>query len=394
MKKINLERLDYPIKELPSGDSLFLHAFRIRGNSPGPHIHIQSSVHGAEVQGNAVIYELLNFFSQNEFSGSLTFVPMANPLAVATKSGTFTQGRFNPQSGNNYNRNYTDVTSLKREISSFDLEEFSKENEDFINNKEFGKLSKSFKEYLLRSLDEAKQGFSLRGLSEERKLGLTLQKLAAPADIVLDLHTGPIAARYLYAGEFSKEKVKDLPFPFTLLIPNEFAGAMDEATFIPWVKLYEYLKENGHVGNFPFEFESYTVELGTEEVISFADAKVDSARILHYLSKRGVLKEELLSDYHLPREKSVLTHLENYKSYYAPRGGLFEYSLKPGDHFKEGDVMGTFLNFKNLKSIDDLKDCTFELLATEPGIVINHNPSAVVSEGTTLFQVFTNSVDR
>ncbi|MCR9206263.1 MAG: hypothetical protein NXH75_16905, partial [Halobacteriovoraceae bacterium] len=72
----------------------------------------------------------------------------------------------------------------------------------------------------------------------------------------------------------------------------------------------------------------------------------------------------------------------------------FEYSLKPGDHFQEGDVMGTFLNFKNLNTIDDLKDCTFELLASEPGIVINHNPSAVVSEGTTLFQVFTNSIER
>lgn len=394
MNSSPLERLDYPIKELPSGDSLYLHAFRIRGKGPGPHVHIQSSVHGAEVQGNAVIYELLSFFSQNEFNGSLTFVPMANPIAVATKTGTYTQGRFNPQSGNNYNRNYTDITSLKREICAFDLEEFAKENEELINKKEFSKLGKSYKEYILKCLDEAKQSFALRGLSEERKLGLTLQKLAAPADIVLDLHTGPIATRYLYAGEYSKEKVKDLPFPFTLLIPDEFAGAMDEATFIPWIKLDQYLKENGHVGNNPFDFESYTVELGSEEVVSFDAAKTDAARILHFLEKRGMVKKDTLGDYILPTEEKYQTHLENYKSYYAPRGGLFEYRLKPGDHFKEGDILGTFLNFKNLTTIEDLADCKFNLLATEPGIIINHNPSAVVSEGTTLFQVFTNSVER
>lgn len=394
MSSPKLERLDYPIKELPSGDNLCLHAFRLRGTSPGPHVHIQASVHGAEVQGNAVIYELLQFFSKHPFKGSITFVPMANPLAVATKTGTYTQGRFNPQSGNNYNRNYIDLTSLHREICSFDIEDFCKKNSEYISQNDYKGLSKVFKEYLLGCLDEAKQAYSLRGLSEEKKLAFTLQKLAATADIVLDLHTGPEATRYLYAGEFCKEKVKDFPFPFTLLIPNEFAGAMDEATFTPWIKLSEYLTSNGHVGNFPFPFESYTVELGSEEVISFEKAKVDAQRILHLLSKRGIVEEDVLDENLLPSEPQFATHLEYYKSYYAPRGGLFEYIIKPGEHFKEGDVLGTFLSFKNLKELKDLDDCVQHLEATEPGIVINHNPSAVVSEGTTLFQVFTNTFKR
>lgn len=384
-----IERLDYPIKELPSGDPLNLHAFRLRGNSPGPHVYIQSSVHGAEVQGNAVIFELLKFFKDQPFKGSITFVPLANPLAVATKTGTYTQGRFNPQTGSNYNRNYTDLTDLPREISSFSLQSFVQDKNISQSMEDKGRIANFFKEYLVTSIDEVKDGLSLRGLSEERKLGLTLQKLAATADIVLDLHTGPIATRYLYSAEYNKEKAKDLNFPFTLLIPDEFAGAMDEATFIPWIKLKDYLKERGIEWDCPFE--SYTVELGSEERISFKEAKSDASRLLHFLSKRGMLEENQLSEFPIESGVQYATLLKNYKTYYAPQGGLFDYQLSPGDHFKEGQVLGSFLSFKDLRELKNIDQCKTDYIAVEPGIVINHNPSAVVSEGTSLFQVFTQS---
>lgn len=397
MTKPTLERLEYPIKELPSGDALSLQAFRIRGEKPGPHIHIQASVHGAEVQGNAVIYELLSFFSKTSFRGSLTFIPMANPIGLSHKVGTYTQGRYNPQSGQNYNRNYFDITNQDKEVCEFDLEDFTKRHEPLLEEKNFEDLSLIYKQYIIKCLDQVKAHFSSYGLNEDLKLNLTLQKIAATADIVLDLHTGPVATRYLYAGEYTKNKVVDFPFPHTLTIPNEFDGAMDEATFMPWVSLSEYLKKIGLIGSFPFNFEAYTVELGSEEVISFKEAKKDVARILTLLAKRGVISEkEIEKDLadELLNEDQFVTNLEDYKQYNATIGGLFEYSLKPGDHFEKGDILGHFLNFKGLSSIEKIPDCKTSLVANEKGIVINRNPSSVVSEGTPLYQVFTNFSKR
>ena len=74
-----LSRVDYPIKELPSGDKLFISSFKLESGHAGPHVHIQASVHGAELQGNAVIFHLMQYFIHHPFKGSVTFIPLANP---------------------------------------------------------------------------------------------------------------------------------------------------------------------------------------------------------------------------------------------------------------------------------------------------------------------------
>ena len=107
-----------PIKQLPHGESIQLTYFTLESDSPGPHVYLQASVHGSEVQGNVLIYDLLEFLKNNSFKGKFTFVPMANPWASMQKNYSGTAGRFNPVSGDNWNRNYTDLTKL----SEFKLE--------------------------------------------------------------------------------------------------------------------------------------------------------------------------------------------------------------------------------------------------------------------------------
>lgn len=385
-----LERLDYSLRTLPNGDDQSLHDYRMRGTSPGPIVYIQANVHGAEVQGNAVIWELMRFFSENEFKGSLTFVPTANPQALNHKSGTYTQGRFNPLSGNNWNRNYTDITESK----FFKID-------DFLN--EFGDsdettLKKKFKEYLFQCLKSEQESLSEYGLSTDRKVNLILQELACAADIVLDLHTGPVATRYLYSAQFEKDKAKDLGFPFTLIIPNEFAGAMDEACFIPWVVLADNLNRKGsRDSEYLIPIESYTLELGSEEIIDSKAAKEDACLILNYLKLRGMLDkgagEKLKTDYlHISHHQKACL-LSDYKTYNARKGGLVEYFAKPGQHLKAEEPLCQILSYKDLKEIEDLEKCYEIIPAKKDAIIINHNPSAVVSEGDPLYQVMEDHFD-
>lgn len=360
-----------PVQELPSGEVLSLKVIDIVGPKPGPMCYLQASVHGAEHQGNALLYKLLQYLEENEISGSIRIVPMANPTALNTKLGTYTHGRFNSNTGDNWNRLYRDFTKDNEQIEAFANDHLTS---DYLH------IGKEYKN-LLNSLIQKEKEDTSYGVNQNGLLNLLLQELAVDADFVLDLHTGPVATRYLYVAEYLQEKCNDLQFPHNLIIPNEFAGAMDEATFMPWINLQKAFKDLGL--NYEIPFESYTVELGSEERISLEEAQLDLRHILHYLYKRGVVREEKFS----PSTKLKKCKLKDYKTYYAPRGALYEYIARPGQFVKKGDVLARALNFENYFNEEEIE---MELRALEDSIVINHYPSSSVPSGAELFQVMTN----
>lgn len=367
------EKKIVPIKELASGDYLNLTLYRITGKEPGPHVHIQSSVHGAELQGNLVIMELMRQFSRTPIKGSITFIPLANPQATNNKNGTHSQGRYNPITGHNWNRNYSDITA------DLAVEAFAKEHLETP----WPQLKRAFKQHILETCNKTmtKLNTDHGHVSENRKLNLLLQKIAAPADIVLDLHTGPVACRYLYSATYQKHVAPDLLSPYTLIIPNEFAGAMDEACFMPWVTLHRELEKLGRTE--AFDTFSFTVELGSEEVVSSKEAQSDAARILYFLYKRGVLAENLVAEL----TPGKWSELEKYNTYYASHGGLFESVVKPGEEYAKGDVLGFIHRPRAVEALDKVDDAIIKVIALESGAVINHTPTAAVSEGMELIQV-------
>ncbi len=88
-----------PVQGLPNGDDLYIRVIDVEGPEKGPKCYIQASMHGAEHQGNAVLYQLLKYLESNDIKGSIRIIPTANPLAINTKMGPYTFGRFNSGSG-------------------------------------------------------------------------------------------------------------------------------------------------------------------------------------------------------------------------------------------------------------------------------------------------------
>lgn len=375
-----LEVLNHPIKNLPSGDQLHVKVFRIQSEVPGPHVYIQSSVHGSEVQGNAVIYELLSYFTTNSFKGSVTLVPFCNPQANLTKIGTSTLGRFNPITGHNWNRNFVDILSIDEELTGFNLEDFVEENK----KKSPQEIKINFKKRLFEAIESYQKSLFQYGPNLNNKFNLTLQKLSVSSDIVLDLHTGPVATRYLYCPEFQKESARHFRFPFTLLIPDEFDGAMDESTFTPWSRLTKALKNKDI--EFENPFESYTVELGSEEKVSFSEAKEDANRILNYLKYKNVV-----DDFNsLSAQNQYACYLKDYKTYYSPKSGISEFCVSPGEFFQKDDTLFKTLSFSSINNNKDLEKGVHPVKALNDGILINHCPSAITHEGMEMVQVFEN----
>lgn len=377
---MKLTRTLLPLTTQIAGGSHDLYLYELDSGKPGPSVYLQASVHGAEVQGNATLFELVNLISTLDLNGIIRFIPLANPWGTSQKRGTSTAGRFDPITGNNWNRgyyNFANTAAAKWEkILSLVSSECQKE---FCQNAKV--LFKKWMNEVLTT--EIERRNSPDGLSYEKLMLYTLQREALSADIVIDLHTGPIACQYLYAPVNCQQQAKDLHAKVTLLVDLEFAGAMDEATFMPWHLLGQKLEKEGlHT---PPPFESYTLELGSEECVSFKQARSEARRIAHLLFKRGILKSDPLHESDIPKVAHVGA-LKNYKTLYAPHSGLYEFVVKTGDVVKKGDLLAKILTLPLSNDLADWNESKKELLANNRSVIVNYSPSGIVHQGMELFQ--------
>ena len=142
-----------------------------------------------------------------QLNGSISFVPLCNPYGTNQKIGTYSYGRFNPVTGNNWNRNFFDLIENSR--SQEKLQEFVNDHK----NLSWEKIKQNYKSFLVRTYKEYRSHLQRNGkLSDNITLNLLLQEKAAMADGILDLHTGPVATRYLYAPEYAVHVASELLF--------------------------------------------------------------------------------------------------------------------------------------------------------------------------------------
>jgi predicted deacylase len=353
-----------------SGRDLNIPVYKFKSNVPGPKVYIQSSIHGAEVQGNIVIFHLLKHLQGAELKGEITLVPNCNPVGSNLKSGEYTLGRFDPVNGQNWNRAYHYDNDL--------IEEYA----NSINpNSDITKIKAEYRSRLKISIDTKLNNTWGLGLAE--CLNLKLQKMALEADIVLDLHNGPVSTRHIYVPEYAKHSAKFFNIPNVILIPNVFSGALDEATFCPWWSLKNTLEERYPMKEWDFGVEAFTVEMGSQEVIEFEAGVADSISILTYLSYKKCFVTEQYSPKKMIRRA---VYLKDYKVMFSQFGGMVEYVAKPGSIIEKGRILARVLNIDEL----DNERATFEVIAPCDLIPILHFPSASVFGGTQLYKCFTN----
>ena len=352
-----------------SGRNMNVPVYTVRGSRPGPTVYIQSSIHGAEVQGNVVIYHLIQHLKNMDVCGEIILVPNCNPVGTNIKAGEYTMGRFDPVNGTNWNRGYHFDKDSVEEFANTVTPEESIEG-----------IKQRFRIHLSNGINQKLA--TPWGLGLAHQLNLKLQQLAVNADYVLDLHNGPVSTRHIYIPEYAKQSAKLFNIPHCIFIPNVFAGALDEATFCPWWTLQECIKTNLK-RDIEFDVEAFTLEMGSQEVINFADGDVDALSIISYLNAKGVF-------HHCNVEPNDMTrigvYLKDYKTLFTDWGGMVEYIAKPGERIKAGEPLANILN------IDELDNLNGKRVLNAPCdlIPILHFPSASVLSGTQLYKVFTN----
>ncbi len=143
-----------------------------------PTVYIQTSVHGPETQGYAVILLLMEAFLKTPPQGNIIRVPYANPYGMNMKWGERTFGRFDPNTGDNWNRCHAKLTDLNGH-APINIKKFISLNEGVSLHA----LAPHFKKSMLQDLEQEMK----KNVLYARKLNLQRQHLAVEADIVLDL---------------------------------------------------------------------------------------------------------------------------------------------------------------------------------------------------------------
>lgn len=378
----NFERQDIPVRTLVSGHELTLPVFRYRGSAQGPKVYVQANLHGAEVQGNAVIFELMNYLKENHPLSDITLVPQCNPFGANQKSGEYTQGRFDPTTGANWNRNFFYITAQKEGAEFLNVDDFAKKHFD----RPWEEVKVSFKKELAKKIALKKELAGAWGLSHGEALCLTLQELSCDADVVLDLHTASVATDYLYSPQYAKNEAMKLNIAHVLLIPEAFDGAMDEANFCPWWDLKQAFVRLGR--EVAMDFFAFTVELSSQETLSFSHARQFVQKFIDYFKEKNILPKSAATVEKNERQKIWGSELKHFKNLYSPQGGLVEYAVTPGQQVQKGELLAKILNFKLVEGAG-LEPHTTLVLAPQSGVVINRFPSASILQGQSLFLLLT-----
>ena len=338
-------------------------------------VYIQSAVHAAEMQGSAVIYQLIQQLKTLKLNAEFVLVPNCNPFGRTQRAGEYLQGRFDASTGNNWNRFYH---YDKQDTVAF-VDELSEEDFACLNTGESQKVVGDFRLYLQMQLQKSLN--NNWGVNTAQFLNITLQGFANKADIVLDLHTGPSSTRHIYAPQTLSEQARAFSIENILSIPMSFAGALDEASFMPWWDLKQLLSEKGIQLN--YQVDAYTIELGSQENISLEEAKKDVLGILNYLSQQDLIEQFEGIEFN----ETQIIPLSRYKTLFSQYAGMVEYLAKAGDKVEKGQVIARVLNSLEF----DNDNAIVNIHSPESGVVILHYPSAAVQVGTQLYKIAVNN---
>ncbi|MGV2827478.1 succinylglutamate desuccinylase/aspartoacylase family protein [Myxosarcina sp. GI1(2024)] len=361
----NISTIDFC--KLASGDNLELQVYKFIGKQPGKKAYIQANVHGAEIVGNAVIHQLIEFLSdldEERVNGEIWLVPVCNPLGVNQRSHVFSSGRFNSYDGKNWNRIFWDYEKECQDLEQFAKSQIDKKPEEIQRNY-LHKILAAWQEELA---DLQKPS----SMSLSKQFRAKLQSLCLDANYVIDLHSSSnqgIDFTFCFSGR--EAAAKYLLLEYAILFDEYDGDAFDEAFLKPWLALERQLAKLGK--NIRFEVESWTLELGSGMAMNPNSVAQGVKGIINYLAFKNMLQ---LSE--LPRSREIkLVKRDKINSYYAPTGGMIQSRLPLGTKVASGDRLYQLLSFNKQQQPPEIID----IHAESHGIVFDLATNHCVNQG-------------
>ena len=283
------------VGECASGAKKYIDVYTVSSDIQGEQYYIQANLHGPEIAGIPVVFALIAYLKRNLLKGAVTLVPSANPWGLDTKVGDKLIGHsdFSQEKPHDWNRIFPKIEP---------------------NDCDF--------------LAHIKEDTNNLVLTKEKLLAYTLLNLAIKADVIIDIHSVVNSIKHVYYYPHEIINVINFDVPVYIELGYSFSGTFDEAV------LYPYLSNNAYLTK-----EVYVLELSEEVAYEANKVVADTATILNYLYRKGVIEE---SQCKLVMKSETFT-IQEKKALYAPSSGIFLPTVKIGDSVIKGQLMGTML---------------------------------------------------
>jgi predicted deacylase len=354
--------------KLASGDTISIQIYRFIGNQPGKKAYIQSNLHGSEIVGNAVIYQLIEEFSHldcYQINGEICLVPACNPFGTNQRTHYFSTGRFNSYDGKDWNRIFWDYEKVCKNLKVFAQSQLDLATIEIRRN--FLDKQKLAFEKHREAIDKPSS------VPFREKYRYHLQSLCLDANYVIDIHSSSNQGiDYTYCFKTREESTKYLLLDYAILM-NEYDGdAFDEAFMKPWLALERQLAKLGR--KLQFDVESYTLELGSGMEMNPESVEKGVQGIKNYLVYQEILN---LPEYPLTTSQMTLVTRQQMKSYYAPTGGMIQNRLPLKSKVKAGDRLYQILTFNKVGELPSIID----VCAETDGLIFDISTNYAVNQG-------------
>ena len=305
-----MQRQDHPLLSPSLGVHKTLTSLHFGTPGSGPKVYIQASLHAEELPGMLAAYHLRPLLeaadARGHLHGEVVLVPMANPVGAAQRLQHKPMGRFESDTGENFNRHYPDFFAR---ISTEVLPTLGMDPSANV-----ALVRQAMRSYL----DQWTPQTELASLRRQLLL------LSFDADYVLDLHCDCEAVLHFYCEESCWPQLaplaQHLQSRAILLAKNSGSSPFDESLSGVWWRLAEALAASGSRAPLPQACLSTTIELRGEAQVEHALAAQDAQAITAFLRHIGVLRDASAAA--VPAPLCQPTPLAGSETLYAKAPGL------------------------------------------------------------------------
>ncbi|BAP41174.1 succinylglutamate desuccinylase/aspartoacylase family protein [Pseudomonas sp. StFLB209] len=343
------------------GTARQIHSFHYGPEHGTCKIYIQASLHADELPGMLVAWHLKQRLEELERAGKLkgeiVVVPVANPQGLEQVLMDTPLGRYELESGQNFNRHFVDLADQVGDAVQAQL------NADPQHNLQMIRAA------LRQALAAHSAGTQLQSQR------LTLQRLACDADMVLDLHCDFESVEHLYTTPEAWPQVEPLAryigAQASMLATDSGGQSFDECFSLVWWQLRQRFGERVPLGSF-----SVTLELRGQGDVSHALASRDCQAIIQYLIGFGAIDGDQQP---APALLYPATPLAAVEPVATPVGGLLVFCALPGEHVEAGQLIADI--------IDPISDAVTQVRAPQAGLLYARSLRRMATAGMVIAHI-------
>lgn len=329
-------------------------------------VHLQAALHADEQPGTMALHHLLPRLRDADASGMLqahfTIFPSVNPLGLANRSLRHHIGRYDVETGINYNRRWPDLYPLVAERIAGKLGQDPAANIRLL------------RESVLDWIDEQAPATAIQ------QLRLLVLHSAATADIVLDLHCDDESLMHIFTSPELMPGLQDLAdwmgVAATLTAEDSGGGSFDEV--LP--SLYRKARLANPGNPIPNGAETATLEYrGRADIFDDLGA-LDAENLFNFFVGRSLIAAP---DQQLPHPSPAPTPFEATEVLRVTAPGLLAYRVQLGERVSKGQPVADIIAMDGPGAFL----ARTPVLAGTDGFVLSRLTAKYVKRGTSIAKI-------